>query len=159
MNILPKSKAIMSMQGGQLSQISAPNIQLKCAWRCTINVPLCLKGLSDIHTFLFSDCGQPCSGLLTQHFDIIHREFRPLLKDCYSQDTSQSSRLCFELKRSEAQNLCRLFNAASARVNLGAGATRPASQAAASSSKAAGTGASSSLGEARTSEVCHCSKY
>ncbi|KAL0053072.1 hypothetical protein WJX82_000472 [Trebouxia sp. C0006] len=80
------------------------------------------------------------------------REFRPLLKDCYSQDTSQSSRLCFELKRSEAQNLCRLFNAASARVNLGAGATRPASQAAASSSKAAGTGASSSLGEARTSE-------
>ena len=58
------------MQGGQLSQISAPNIQLKCAWRCTINVPLCLKGLSDIHTFLFSDCGQPCSGLLTQHFDI-----------------------------------------------------------------------------------------
>ncbi|DBA79211.1 TPA: hypothetical protein ACH3X1_009027 [Trebouxia sp. C0004] len=80
------------------------------------------------------------------------REFRPLLKDCYSQDTSQSSRLCFELKRSEAQNLCRLFNAASARVNLGAGATRPASLAAASSSKAANTGASSSLGEASTSE-------
>ncbi|KAL0034467.1 hypothetical protein WJX79_003839 [Trebouxia sp. C0005] len=80
------------------------------------------------------------------------REFRPLLKDCYSQDTSQSSRLCFELKRSEAQNLCRLFNAASARVNLGAGATRPASQAAASNSKAAGTASSSSLGEASTSE-------
>lgn len=80
------------------------------------------------------------------------REFRPLLKDCYSQDTSQSSRLCFELKRSEAQNLCRLFNAASARVNLGAGATRPPARPAAPGSKASGGAAPSSQGEASTSE-------
>lgn len=87
---------------------------------------------------------------------LFFREFRPLLKDCYSQDTSQSSRLCFELKRSEAQNLCRLFNAASARVNLGAGATRTAARPAASGSKASGSAAPSSQGEASTSDVSHC---
>lgn len=84
------------------------------------------------------------------------REFRPLLKDCYSQDTSQSSRLCFELKRSEAQNLCRLFNAASARVNLGVGATRTPARPAASGSKASGGAAPSSQAEASTSDVSHC---
>ena len=57
------------------------------------------------------------------------REFRPILRDCYSQDTSQSSRLFFELKRSEAQNLCRAFNGAAARVNLGSEVSRPAASA------------------------------
>lgn len=80
------------------------------------------------------------------------REFRPILKDCYSQDTSQSSRLQFELKKSEAQNLCRAFNNASARVNLGAGTARTASPAVASNSKAAGA-SSSSMAEPSKSEV------
>ena len=81
------------------------------------------------------------------------REFRPILKECYSQDTSQSSRLQFELKKSEAQNLCRAFNNASARVNLGAGPTRTASPAVASSSKAAAS--SSSTVEPPKTEVSY----
>ena len=80
------------------------------------------------------------------------REFRSILKDCYTQDTSQSSRLCFELKRSEAQNLCRAFNGAAARVNLGSGASRPATSAAAiQGSKPAS--ASNAQDSSATSEV------
>ena len=93
-----------------------------------------------------------------QHTDCKHadklcwrcREFRPILKECYSQETSQSSRLQFELKKSEAQNLCRAFNSASARVNLGAGTNRSAAPAPASTSKA---GAASSSTEPAQSEV------
>lgn len=79
------------------------------------------------------------------------REFRPILRECYSQDTSQSSRLQFELKKSEAQNLCRAFNNASARVNLGAGSARTAAPAVASSSKAAAS--SSTVAEPPKTEV------
>lgn len=81
------------------------------------------------------------------------REFRPILKECYSQDTSQSSRLQFELKKSEAQNLCRAFNNASARVNLGAGLKRTASPTVASSSKTAAP--SNSMAEAPKIEVLY----
>ncbi|KAL3150536.1 hypothetical protein ABBQ32_000352 [Trebouxia sp. C0010 RCD-2024] len=81
------------------------------------------------------------------------REFRPILKDCYSQDTSQSSRLQFELKKSEAQNLCRAFNNASARVNLGAATARTVSPAVASNSKAAAVSSSSIAEPANTEEL------
>ena len=37
--------------------------------------------------------------------------FRPILKESYFQDPSDgSSRLCFELRKNEAQNLCRAFD-------------------------------------------------
>lgn len=107
----------------------------------------CMEGLCAICTFV-------------ETFENIYcREFRPLLKDCYSQDTSQSSRLCFELKRSEAQNLCRLFNTASARVNLGVGTSRTPSHAAASGSKPAAGAASSTSEPATTNEVRRCIVY
>ena len=39
--------------------------------------------------------------------------FRPILKESYFQDPSDgSSRLCFELRKNEAQNLCRAFDKA-----------------------------------------------
>lgn len=79
------------------------------------------------------------------------REFRPILRDCYSQDTSQSSRLCFELKRSEAQNLCRAFNGAAARVNLGSEASRTASATAVQGSK--GTSSSNAQESSATVDV------
>lgn len=38
------------------------------------------------------------------------REYRPIMKDCYIEDQQGGSKFVFELKKTEAQALCRAFD-------------------------------------------------
>lgn len=52
-----------------------------------------------------------------------HREYGPIMKQCYYPDSSsQRGKMMFELRKAEAQNLCRAFDRAAGHVNAN---TRP----------------------------------